>query len=164
MVRQITFLKDGFIWLMLKIDPLQDPGTWYGINYACWDTSNAVGLRKQTNSYQSNPAFLVFESPIALFASQHNLFSTMWPDHAKGLFQDTDKVISIRANLFQLNQLTSGGQTSNLKLHLDVCDKYRTILGCSSSRLIECVHSSSSDKSNLFTSDHQTVLGDNSGF
>ena len=80
------------------------------------------------------------------------------------LFQDTDKMISIRANLFQLNRLTSEGQTSNLKLHLDVCDKYRTILGCSSSRLIECVHSSSSDKSNLFTSDHQTFLGDNSGF
>ena len=88
----------------------------------------------------------------------------MWLDHAKSLFQDTDKMISIRANLFQLNPLTSEGQTSNLKLHLDVCDKYRTILGCSSSRVIECVHSGSSNKNNLFTSDHQTFLGDNSSF
>ena len=50
-----------------------------------WDANNAVGLPKQKNSYQSSPTFLCFESPTALFASQHNLFRTMWPDPAKGL-------------------------------------------------------------------------------
>ena len=50
-----------------------------------WDANNAVGLPKQRNSYQSSPTFLCFESPTALFASQHNLFRTMWPDPAKGL-------------------------------------------------------------------------------
>ena len=30
------------------------------------------------------PTFVCFESPTALFASQHNLFSTMWSDRAKG--------------------------------------------------------------------------------
>ena len=50
----------------------------------CWDANNALGLPKQRNSYQCSD-FPLFESPIALFASQHNLFRTMWPDRAKGL-------------------------------------------------------------------------------
>ena len=50
-----------------------------------WDANNAVGLPKQRNSYQSSPTFLCFESPTASFASQCNLFRTMWPDPAKGL-------------------------------------------------------------------------------
>ena len=50
-----------------------------------WDANNAVGLPKQRNSYQSSPTILCFESPSALFASQCNLFRTMWPDPAKGL-------------------------------------------------------------------------------
>ena len=45
-----------------------------------WDANNAGGLWKQRNSYQSSPTFLCFESPTALFASQCNLFRTMWPD------------------------------------------------------------------------------------
>ena len=50
-----------------------------------WDANNAVGLPKQRNSYQSSPTFLCFGSPTASFASQCNLFRTMWPDPAKGL-------------------------------------------------------------------------------
>ena len=42
-----------------------------------WDAKNAVGLPKQRNSYQSNQTLLCFESPTALFASQHNLFHSM---------------------------------------------------------------------------------------
>ena len=51
-----------------------------------WDANSAVGLPKQKNSYQSSPAFLCFESPTALFASQHNLFRTKGLDAAIGLF------------------------------------------------------------------------------
>ena len=51
-----------------------------------WDANNAVGLPKHRNSCQSSATFLCFESSTALFASQHNLFRTMWPDRAKGLF------------------------------------------------------------------------------
>ena len=54
-------------------------------NKLCWDANNAVGLRKQTNSYQSSLTFLCFESPTALFASKHNLFRTKWLDREKGL-------------------------------------------------------------------------------
>ena len=50
-----------------------------------WDANNAAGLSKQRNSYQSSPASLCFVSPTASFASQCNLFRTMWPDPAKGL-------------------------------------------------------------------------------
>ena len=57
-------------------------------NKLCWGANNAVGLSKQRNSYQSSPTFLCFLSPTALFASQHNLFRSMWPAHdAKGLFR-----------------------------------------------------------------------------
>ena len=55
-------------------------------NKFCWDANIAVGLSKQRNSYQSSRTFLCFENLTALFASQHNLFHTMWPNHAKGLF------------------------------------------------------------------------------
>ena len=51
-----------------------------------WDANNAVGLPKQRNSYPSSPTFLCFDSPTASFSSQYNLFRTMWPDLAKGLF------------------------------------------------------------------------------
>ena len=50
-----------------------------------WDANDAVGLPQQRNSYQSSPTSLCFESPTASFASQCNLFRTMWPDPAKGL-------------------------------------------------------------------------------
>ena len=53
-----------------------------------WDANNTVGLPKQRNSYQFSPTFLCFESPTALFASQCNLFRTMWPDPAKGLLAE----------------------------------------------------------------------------
>ena len=51
-----------------------------------WDANDAVGPPKQKNSYQSSPTFLCFGSPTASFASQCNLFRTMWLDPAKGLF------------------------------------------------------------------------------
>ena len=53
-------------------------------NKLCWDANNIVGLPKQKNPYQTNPTFLCFGSPTALFSSQHNLFRTIWPDRAKG--------------------------------------------------------------------------------
>ena len=52
-------------------------------NKLFWDANNAVGLPKQMNSYQSSPTFLCFESPAALFASQHILFPTMWTGSCK---------------------------------------------------------------------------------
>ena len=36
-------------------------------NKLCWDSNNVMGLSKQRNSYQ-----FCFESPTALFASEHN--------------------------------------------------------------------------------------------
>ena len=51
-----------------------------------WDANDTVGLPKQRNSYQSSVTFLCFESPTASFASQCNLFRTMRPDPANGLF------------------------------------------------------------------------------
>ena len=60
------------------------------LTFFTWDANNAVGLPKQRNSYQSSPTFLCFGSPTALFASQHNLFRTMWLDRAKGLLQSTE--------------------------------------------------------------------------
>ena len=50
-----------------------------------WDTNEAVGLPKQRNFYQSTVTILCFESPSMFFASQCNLFRTMWLDPAKGL-------------------------------------------------------------------------------
>ena len=47
--------------------------------------NNPVGLPKQRKIGLDWYEFLCFESPTALFASQHNLFCTMWPDLAKGL-------------------------------------------------------------------------------
>ena len=52
-----------------------------------WDANDAVALPKQRNSYQSSSAFFCFGSPTASFASQCNLFCTIWPDPAKGLLQ-----------------------------------------------------------------------------
>ena len=69
------------------IGPLQDPVTWYGINYT-QDANNVVGLPKQRNSYQSSPTFLCFWSPTESFASHCNLFRTMWPYPAKGLLSE----------------------------------------------------------------------------
>ena len=46
-----------------------------------------MGLSKQRNLYQSCPTFLCFESPTAKLASQHNLFRTICPARAKGLFE-----------------------------------------------------------------------------
>ena len=54
-------------------------------NKLCWDANDAARLSKQRSSYQSSPTFLCFGSPTTLFASQHNLFRTMRPDHTKGL-------------------------------------------------------------------------------
>ena len=64
-------------WWKSPIGPLQDPVTWYGINY--------TGTQKQRISYQFSVTFLCFKGPTASFASQCNLFRTMWLDPAKGL-------------------------------------------------------------------------------
>ena len=65
-----------------KIGLLHDLVTWYRINYAGtlitpWDFQN-----------KGKSDWIVTSSSVlhtALFASQHNLFCTMWPDPAKGL-------------------------------------------------------------------------------
>ena len=75
------------------IGPLQDPVTWYGINYAGTQISYAVDF--QNKRTLASPARLHF---VLKFASQRKLFRTMWPDPAKGLFrvnqsqQTTDKL------------------------------------------------------------------------
>ena len=46
-------------------------------NKLCWEANNAVGLPKQRKVGLDWYEFLWFESPTALFASQHNLFRTM---------------------------------------------------------------------------------------
>ena len=60
-------------------------------NKLCRDASYTVGLQKQRNLYQSSLTFLCFDSPTALFVSQHNLFRTMQPDRAKDLFKGPQK-------------------------------------------------------------------------
>ena len=65
-----------------------------------WDANDAVGLSKQKNSYQSSPTFLCFESPTASFASQCNLFRTMWLDPAKGLFNVKRHLHCLRRKCF----------------------------------------------------------------
>ena len=72
-ILELTLAISFSLWW--PIGPLQHSVTWYGINYA-GAQKNAVGLPKQRNSYQTSPTFLCFESPTALFASQHNLFRT----------------------------------------------------------------------------------------
>ena len=94
-------------------------------NKLCWDANNAVGLPKQKNSYQSSATFLSFESPTALFASQHNLFRTMWPNHAKGLFiasVQTEKKTFVGVLSGNLSLLISFTLLKIAKLNLE---KYR---------------------------------------
>ena len=52
-----------------------------------WDANDAVGLSKQRQVTLDCYEFLCFGSPTASFASQGNLFRTMWPDPAKGLLK-----------------------------------------------------------------------------
>ena len=49
----------------------------------CWDANNAARRSKQRKVGLDWYEFLCFESPTALFASQHNLFRIMWSDRAK---------------------------------------------------------------------------------
>ena len=51
-----------------------------------WDANDAEGLSKQRKVGMDWYEFLCFGSPTALFASQCNIFRTMWLDPAKGLF------------------------------------------------------------------------------
>ena len=60
--------------------PVHDPVTWFEINYA------ESQIWKQCKVGLDWWEFLCFGSPTVLFASQHNLFSTMWPDRGKGLY------------------------------------------------------------------------------
>ena len=42
-------------------------------------------FQKKLKSGWTGKGSLVLEVPLCYFASQHNLFHTMWPDRAKGL-------------------------------------------------------------------------------
>ena len=84
-----------------SMGPLQDPVTWYGINYT-GTSGTTVGLPKQRNSYQSSLTFLCFQNPTASFASQHNLFRTMWLDPAKGPFEFGMKGALVTVEIFVL--------------------------------------------------------------
>ena len=55
-------------------------------NKLCCDANDTVGLSKQRKVGLDWYEFFCFGSPTALFASQCNLFRTMWPDPVKGLF------------------------------------------------------------------------------
>ena len=57
-----------------------------------WDANDAVRLSKQRIVGLDWYEFLRFGSPTALFVSQCNLFHTMWPDPAKGLFSTTRSI------------------------------------------------------------------------
>ena len=67
-------------------------------NKLCWDASYTVGLSKQRKVGPDWYEFLCFGSPTALFASQHNLFRTMWPDRAEGLFTLQEVFFHLVAN------------------------------------------------------------------
>ena len=91
-------------------------------NKLCWDANNVVGLSKQRNFYQSSPTFLCFESPTASFVSQGNLFRTMWPYPAKGVWttnKQTTKLCSF-FNKLQRNQC----KLNDLRPHKD-CLAYK---------------------------------------
>ena len=77
--------ENGGCWMFFLNRPFAGSGHMVQ-NKLHWDANNAVGLPKQRNSYQSSPTLLCFGSPTASFASQCNLFRTMWLDPAKGLF------------------------------------------------------------------------------
>ena len=72
-----------------------------------WDANDAVGLPKQRNSHQSSPTFLCFESPTALFASQCNLFRTMWLDPANGLLRIRSCENAVLSSQFSVSTLTT---------------------------------------------------------
>ena len=69
-LNQCNTLLGSTLKSFVGIGPLQDPVTWYGINYA-------VGLSKQRKVGLDWYEFLCFGSPTASFASQCNLFRTM---------------------------------------------------------------------------------------
>ena len=71
------------------IGHLHDPVTWYGINYAGTQIAQCDFQNKGTRTGPGSPTFVCLESPTASFASQHNVFLTMWPDLAKGLLKLT---------------------------------------------------------------------------
>ena len=72
---KVIFNKGQVILLdrvkLSRIGPLQDPVTWYGINYA------GTQLPKQRKVGLDWYEFLCFGSPTASFASQRNVFRTM---------------------------------------------------------------------------------------
>ena len=104
------------------VGSLQNPVTWCGINYAGTQTTQQEYISKQRNSYQSSPTFLCFESPTASFVSQGNLFRTMWPYPAKGVWttnKQTTKLCSF-FNKLQRNQC----KLNDLRPHKD-CLAYK---------------------------------------
>ena len=79
------------LWTILQLLPTvtfwNRPFAWSGHVVRiklCSDANNAVGLSKQRKVGLDWQEFLCFGSPAALFASQHKLFRTTWPDLARG--------------------------------------------------------------------------------
>ena len=71
MIGQFFFHK----MIVASIGLLDDPVTWYGINYAGTQVSQEFSKQRKVGLdwYE----FLCVGSPTALFVSQHNLFRTM---------------------------------------------------------------------------------------
>ena len=70
---------------LLTIGPLHKPVTWHGLNYAVAKITRWEFENKGTST---SPArlFFVLKAALCNFASQHNLFRTMWPPRAMGPF------------------------------------------------------------------------------
>ena len=92
-------------------------------NKLCCNANDAVGLPKQRNSYQSSSTFLCFESPTAIFAFQHNLFRTMWPDPAKGLLS-LESCESWAISLYKKIQKILWLQATRVKTHHNGINSY----------------------------------------
>ena len=102
--RVIFYVQSSLIWnwswlvisyLSLSDDNRPFAGSGHVVrNKLCRDASFTAGLSKQRKVGLDWYEFLCFESPTALFASQRNLFRTMWPDPAKGKYIDGIPLIS----------------------------------------------------------------------
>ena len=71
---------------MTLIGPLHDPITWYRISYAGRQITQWDFKSTRKSGWTGKSSFVLELISTALFASQHSLFHTMWPDRAKSLF------------------------------------------------------------------------------
>ena len=67
------------------VGPLHDPVKWYGINYAGTQITPWDFQRKELLPVK--PDFPSFWKSHCVICIPHNLFRTLWPDRAKGLYQ-----------------------------------------------------------------------------